>query len=81
MNHSQEEKPNKSTTITTTTSITKLSFVLLTSAVLVLSSIAVAQPLLVINDNAAFAVVNCGETVTDGISEEACSGGGGDGSH
>lgn len=63
---------------TTTTRITKLSSVLLTSALLVLSSVAAAQ-LLVINSNTAFAEPNhepCTSTVTDGILEETCSGGG-----
>jgi hypothetical protein len=53
---------------------TRLSFVVLTSAVIVLSSIGAAQ-LLVTNSNAAFAEVNCEATETDGTIEQTCSGG------
>ncbi|HKH86962.1 MAG TPA: hypothetical protein VKA40_10465 [Nitrososphaera sp.] len=61
--------------MTTTTRMAKLSFTLLTSSLLVLSSIAAAQ-LFVSNSNAAFAEVNCDEPIeTDGTIEQTCSGG------
>ena len=58
----------------TTTRITKLYTVLLTSAAIVLSSIAAAQ-LFVSDNNAAFAAINCEVTDTDGTIEETCVGG------
>jgi hypothetical protein len=73
MNHWQKEKQK-----TITMSKTTLSFVVLTSAVIVLSSIAAAQQLLVTNSNTAFAEPNhepCTSTEIDGILEETCSGG------
>ena len=58
-----------------TTRMTKLSFVLLTSALLVLSSIAAAQ-LLVTDNNVAFAAQDCDVTEeTEETVEFVCSGG------
>ena len=77
MNHSQKEK--QKTTTKTTTRITKLSFALLTSSLLVLSSIAAVQLFVSDNNNAAFAAENCTETVDEETQtvELVCHEGGG----
>lgn len=73
MNYSQKEK-QKTTTVTI--KISKLSFVMLVSAVLALSSIAAAQ-LLSTNNNAAFAALRCSEEppTSEGTVDFQCSGG------
>jgi hypothetical protein len=73
-NHSQKEKQK---TATMTKRITKLSSALLTSALLVLSSIAAAQ-IFVTPNNAAFAEFKCSEEppTSEGTVDTQCSGGG-----
>ncbi len=74
MNYWQKGK-QKTTTITT--KVSKLSSVLLTSSLLVLSSITAAQLLVSDNTNAAFAALNCDTVTTEGTFEYTCTGGGG----